>query len=357
MDWGDGNIESVEGYYSYVSHKYQISSPETYSISVSGRVESINTNSVPALDVILEVEQWGNLNTRSVSFSNCSRLESVAPDEIGFFSTVTSAGSLFSNCQSLKTIPDDLFANAANLQSMSNAFASSGITSVSAKMLKGMKSLTSVYSWFQGAKGLKSIPRDFFSNCPNSANITQINYLFSESGLESIPEDLFKDCENVTSFEGTFYGTSITTIPARLFANNKKVSTVYSAFANCEKLRSVPVSLFDENRRITNFAYVGRDGHVGITPLMRIVDGWWEVSLDEGETWQRIIESGGRDGYTVFTEVDTTHEEYILLTLWDGQVLQVPRFMPVTIDLDVPSDKCLIAGGETLSIPSHEKRP
>lgn len=96
---------------------------------------------------------------------------------------------------------------------------------------------------------------------------------------------------------------------------------------------------------------VGRDGHVGITPLMRIVDGWWEVSLDEGETWQRIIESGGRDGYTVFTEVDTTHEEYILLTLWDGQVLQVPRFMPVTIDLDVPSDKCLIAGGETLSIP------
>ena len=103
---------------------------------------------------------------------------------------------------------------------------------------------------------MKSIPRDFFSNCPNSANITQINYLFSESGLESIPEDLFKDCENVTSFEGTFYGTSITTIPARLFANNKKVSTVYSAFANCEKLRSVPVSLFDENRRITNFAYV-----------------------------------------------------------------------------------------------------
>ena len=96
---------------------------------------------------------------------------------------------------------------------------------------------------------------------------------------------------------------------------------------------------------------VGRDGRVGRTPLMRIMDGWWEVSLDDGETWKRIMESTGRDGYTVFTEVDNTQERYIFLTLSDGQVIQVPRFLPVEIKMDVPADKCLIAGGETKSVP------
>lgn len=258
VDWGDGNIESFQGYYNIdgVKHKYQISSPETYSISVSGRVEGIDTNSVPAMDVILAVEQWGNLNTRTVSFSKCSRLESVASDEMGFFSTVTYSYGLFQNCKSLKTIPEGLLANAANLQDMYYAFAGSGISSVPAGLLKGMKSLKIVYAWFQQIPDLKSIPEDLFSNCPNVANITEIRYLFSDSGLESIPKDLFKDCENVTNFEGVFSGTKITTIPADLFANNKKITSVYNTFGGCEQLRSIPVSIFDENRRITNFAYV-----------------------------------------------------------------------------------------------------
>ena len=107
------------------------------------------------------------------------------------------------------------------------------------------------------------------------------------------------------------------------------------------------VMLPDGSRAIA----VGKDGHVGITPLMRIVDGWWEVSIDDGETWERIIESKGKDGFTVFVGLDNTHEEYIELTLYDGQVLRIPRLIPVEINLNLHNDKCLISGGETLSVP------
>ena len=57
---------------------------------------------------------------------------------------------------------------------------------------------------FRGCTSLTSIPADLFANCQN---VTDFRYAFSGcTTLTRIPTNLFAKCQNVTDFIGTFYG-------------------------------------------------------------------------------------------------------------------------------------------------------
>ena len=70
----------------------------------------------------------------------------------------------------------------------------------------------------------------------------------------------------------------------------------------------------------------GAPGQSGVTPTLKIVDGYWYVSYDGGKTWEEetLGQATGDKGYTMFAEV-TYDDEYLYITMADGQKLVLPR--------------------------------
>ena len=97
------------------------------------------------------------------------------------------------------------------------------------------------------------------------------------------------------------------------------------------------------------------DGTDGKTPQLKVVEGFWQISWDNGETWEPTEwKAKGEDAYEVFTKAEVFEDRVELTLAADGSVLVLPRYLPVDFtltlegqDLDAP---VLIAPGETLSI-------
>ena len=70
----------------------------------------------------------------------------------------------------------------------------------------------------------------------------------------------------------------------------------------------------------------GNDGAAGVTPTLKIEDGCWYVSYDGGKTWESesLGQATGDKGDSMFEEV-TYDEDYLYITMSDGQQLVLPR--------------------------------
>ena len=70
----------------------------------------------------------------------------------------------------------------------------------------------------------------------------------------------------------------------------------------------------------------GAAGKDGITPRLKIEEGYWYVSYDGGKTWEDepLGAAGVSDAEPIFTEV-TYDTDYVYLTLADGEKLTLPR--------------------------------
>jgi hypothetical protein len=82
----------------------------------------------------------------------------------------------------------------------------------------------------------------------------------------------------------------------------------------------------------------GADGNDGITPQLKIENGYWYVSTDNGATWTNLGKATGEDGVngtdgkdgidgdSFFQSVDTTDSEYVVFTLADGTQIKLPTW-------------------------------
>ena len=101
----------------------------------------------------------------------------------------------------------------------------------------------------------------------------------------------------------------------------------------------------------------GAPGQSGVTPTLKIVDGYWYVSYDGGKTWEEetLGRATGDKGYTMFAEV-TYDDEYLYITMADGQKLVLPRTSvgqevegPLTWSLDkVTKESATFSGSLTV---------
>ena len=68
-----------------------------------------------------------------------------------------------------------------------------------------------------------------------------------------------------------------------------------------------------------------------------IKEGYWYVSLDKGQTWDRVGVADGTDGDLMLSDI--TFDDYIIyLSLADGSVIEIPRMCELSIELgEVPS--------------------
>lgn len=91
----------------------------------------------------------------------------------------------------------------------------------------------------------------------------------------------------------------------------------------------------------------GVDGNDGITPQLKIENGYWYVSYDNGSTWVELGKATGDDGKdgqngadgsngkdgadgkngdSFFKSVDTSDTNYVIFTLADGTIIKLPTW-------------------------------
>ena len=125
---------------------------------------------------------------------------------------------------------------------------------------------------------LKEIPADLFKNCPKLTSLYETFYQCRE--LREIPEGLFNNCQNVTDFERTFMKCSnLEIIPADLFDNCTNVKSFLGTFYNCDSLRGQSIPLW--NRVQGSSDYIGTPdgkgcyyGCNGLADYSSIPDYW-----------------------------------------------------------------------------------
>lgn len=90
-------------------------------------------------------------------------------------------------------------------------------------------------------------------------------------------------------------------------------------------------------------------GDDGIVPKMKIEDGWWFVSYDEGKNWTKLSKATGEDGDSFFSSV-TDNGETVTVKLKDGTTFDIPK---VKGELGIrfsESEDIGVSAGETKTI-------
>lgn len=110
---------------------------------------------------------------------------------------------------------------------------------------------------FLGCTSLKSVPARLFAN---NKKVTDISSMFAGTGsgpgcgIEEVPEGLFDSFTNVTNARAVFYCCrSLKKIPASLFAKMTEVTDMRNLFSGCWELESAPSGLLAHNLKVTNF--------------------------------------------------------------------------------------------------------
>ena len=112
----------------------------------------------------------------------------------------------------------------------------------------------------------------------------------------------------------------------------------------------------DENgQRIKAVGTDGQDGQPGkdaITPQLKIEDGYWFVSYDNGDSWHQIGKAtgeDGKDGDSMFDDIIINNDN-ITLIFADGSKISLPRNTRVKIRLDVEGEEAGIMPGKEIQI-------
>ena len=96
----------------------------------------------------------------------------------------------------------------------------------------------------------------------------------------------------------------------------------------------------------------------GIPPQFKVEDEKWWISVDGGVTFSEFASCEEMDGVGVFKDVQQTALGKVILTLWNGEIVELMSQFPFQMCFVDPElrteavrDTVLIAAGETLPIP------
>ena len=197
------------------------------------------------------------LSNLSSMFLGCTSLKSV-PDGLFGFITVRNANfaNCFNACTSLKSVGADVFPSTVSTTGLNNTFSGcTSLTDISGNVFAKCANVTTLMRTFYGCTALETLPSGLFAGM---VKVNKFDQTFSGcTALESIPEDLFAKNTVVNSFTKMFYEcASIKSIPAGLFANNKNARDFNNMFYKCTSLTSVPAGLFKACTAAQNFSYL-----------------------------------------------------------------------------------------------------
>ena len=73
----------------------------------------------------------------------------------------------------------------------------------------------------------------------------------------------------------------------------------------------------------------GQDGKDGITPQLKIENGGWYVSVDNGATW-KYLGSATSTSSSPIVSVDTSNDDFVSFVLNDGSSISIPRYEDIS---------------------------
>ncbi|MBQ2374343.1 MAG: hypothetical protein II299_04470 [Alistipes sp.] len=74
------------------------------------------------------------------------------------------------------------------------------------------------------------------------------------------------------------------------------------------------------------------------SPKLKVDDGGWYISFDNGYSWVHLGEVVGESdfaGKAMFKNINLTNSDYVIITLADGSELSLPRYKNISISFDV----------------------
>ena len=186
-----------------------------------------------------------SLSTFDRVFEKCTALESIGNVFQGQ-ENASSAADCFEYCDSLKSVSEDLFTDASEIKSFSWCFSyCKSLETVPSNLFANQTAATSFQNCFFSCTSLQSVPSGLFSR--NAAATSFNSCFFSCTSLQSIPSDLFSANSSATNFNSCFYNcTSLQSIPSDIFSGCTKAKEFYSCFSRCESIRSIPSGLFSQ---------------------------------------------------------------------------------------------------------------
>ena len=169
------------------------------------------------------------------TFVECTGLTSIPQGLFDKCSNVTSFEGAFNGCTALASIPEGLFDYNTKVTSFSQLFGGcTGLTSIPQGLFDKCTEVTSFQGVFQYCSALANIPAGLFDN---NIKVTDAGYIFAWSGITEVPEGLFDKCPDIEYFSGLFVECkNLKSLPVNLFDNNKKAKNFYQAFRDCTKL-------------------------------------------------------------------------------------------------------------------------
>lgn len=125
----------------------------------------------------------------------------------------------------------------------------------------------------------------------------------------------------------------------------------------------IPVGVKDEDDlyywQVDGEWLLDADGHRmragatdGVVPEFKVEDGFWWISVDGGANFSQLASCEEMDGMGVFRDVEQTSQGKVVLTLWNGETIELMSQFPFRMSFEGPvRDTLLIAPGEVLPIP------
>lgn len=93
----------------------------------------------------------------------------------------------------------------------------------------------------------------------------------------------------------------------------------------------------------------GADGKDGVTPKLKIEEGMWYMSCDDGASWEQLGKATGDDGADAGIISVTENGGYVHFGMSDGTVITIAKRMPLTISFDI-EDVAITTGGASRTI-------
>lgn len=87
----------------------------------------------------------------------------------------------------------------------------------------------------------------------------------------------------------------------------------------------------------------------GMTPQLKIEDGLWHISYDNGRSWTILGAASGEDGDAMFESIEVT-DNYVTFILADGRSFTIPRNARVRLLLDIPESETGVIPGSVIRI-------
>ena len=280
--WGTFNYCYLKVNGEYKSFKYKtmyITSPSTvydnegiYTITVTGNVPYIRISPYTT-----KVVQWGDIGLMTGAYlcGWCKKLSQLPDTPITGLHNCIDFYDAFYGCESLRTIPENLFYLAPNAKIFAYTFYGCGLETIPQKLFSNNFEMISANRCFYETIHLTAIPDELFKN---HRKLIDAAYCFeNRSPIVSIGNSVFENCVSLTGGAGIIIyimnNQTLETVGDNLFkncislvescyffyANNNLKRIGSSTFEGCTNLRFIAEFSYENPRLVSVGDYIFKD--------------------------------------------------------------------------------------------------